>query len=514
MLASMLALVKGRLRLNRSLFPGLAGLSALLLLWGATSALAAETGSGHGAAPHLEGAGLTLIWDMPFIGILLSIAIFPLVAPIWWHGNFGKVSAFWALVFLIPFALVFGWELALFEVIHVAILEYIPFIVLLLTLFTVAGGVRLKGTLRGTPAVNTAILALGTVLASFMGTTGAAMLLIRPILRANDWRKHQVHTVVFFIFLVANIGGSLTPLGDPPLFLGFLKGVDFFWPTTNMFLPMLIVALPLLLIYFLFDSYLFRSEGQSATPAEAGVPGDDVPGDDMKEPLSLEGSFNIVLLLGVMGCVLMSGLWQPGISFELYHTQWELQNIVRDVLLLTIAYLSWRMTPMQSREANGFTWFPILEVAKLFAGIFVTIIPAIAMLRAGENGALADVIRSVTKEDGLPINYMYFWSTGVLSSFLDNAPTYLVFFNTAGGAPNVDKLMTEWSTTLLAISCGAVFMGAMTYIGNAPNFMVRSIAEQRGLAMPSFFGYMLWSVVFLVPLFVVVTLIFFADGLF
>ncbi len=481
----------------------LAGLALSGLLATSGAALAAE-GVDSGA-PHLEGADLTLIWDIPFIGILLSIAVFPLVAPIWWHRNFGKVSAFWALAFLIPFALVFGWELAAFEIIHVAILEYIPFIILLLSLFTVAGGVRLKGSLRGTPAVNTTILALGTVLASFMGTTGAAMLLIRPILRANSWRRHQVHTVVFFIFLVANIGGSLTPLGDPPLFLGFLKGVDFFWPTTHMFVPMLVMAVPLLLIYFAFDSYLFRSEEQREAPAEAG--------DEAKEPLALEGSFNIVLLLGVMGCVLLSGLWQPGLSIEIYHTEWALQNIVRDLLLVGIAYVSWRMTPRASREANGFTWFPILEVAKLFAGIFITIIPAIAMLRAGENGALAEIIRSVTKEDGQPLNYMYFWATGVLSSFLDNAPTYLVFFNTAGGAPNVEKLMTEWAETLLAISTGAVFMGAMTYIGNAPNFMVRSIAEERGVPMPSFFGYMLWSVAFLVPLFVVITAIFFADGL-
>lgn len=486
-------------------------LAAILSMLGLQPALAAEAAAEHAAghaAPHLEGAALTLIWDIPFMGILLSIAIFPLVAPIWWHNNFGKVSAFWAFAFLVPFALVFGWELAVFEIIHVAILEYIPFIILLLALFTVAGGVRLKGHLRGSPTVNTGILALGTVLASFMGTTGAAMLLIRPILRANAWRRHRVHTVVFFIFLVANIGGSLTPLGDPPLFLGFLKGVDFFWPMTNMFLPMLVMALPLLLIYFVFDSYLFRREPQREAPAE---PGDQEAGS--AGPLSLEGSFNIVLLLGVMGCVLLSGFWQPGLSFDIYHTEWELQNIVRDLLLLSIAYVSWRMTSRESRQANGFTWFPILEVAKLFAGIFITIIPAIAMLRAGENGALADVIRSVTKEDGQPLNYMYFWATGVLSSFLDNAPTYLVFFNTAGGAPNVEKLMTEWSTTLLAISCGAVFMGAMTYIGNAPNFMVRSIAEERGVAMPSFFGYLLWSIVFLVPLFVVVTLIFFAGEL-
>ncbi len=482
------------------------GLAAALWLVGADPALAAEAAGagGESAVPHLEGASLTLVWDIPFVGILLSIAVFPLVAPMWWHRNFGKVSAFWGLAFLIPFALVYGWQLTLFEIVHVALLEYIPFIILLLALFTVAGGVRLKGSLRGTPAVNTAILALGTLLASFMGTTGAAMLLIRPVLRANDWRRHRVHTVVFFIFLVANIGGSLTPLGDPPLFLGFLKGVDFFWPTTHMLLPMLSLAIPLLAIYYVFDSYLFRKEDLSQAPSEEGAE---------KEPLALEGSFNIVLLLAVMGGVLLSGVWQPGIYLTVYHVDWALQNIARDALLLFLAYLSWRLTPLHSREANGFSWFPIVEVAKLFAGIFITIIPAIAMLRAGENGALAEVIRSVTKDGGEPIDYMYFWMTGILSSFLDNAPTYLVFFNTAGGSPAVEKLMTEWSNTLLAISAGAVFMGAMTYIGNAPNFMVRSIAEERGVPMPSFFGYMLWSVAFLVPLFFVITLIYFSEGL-
>jgi Na+/H+ antiporter NhaD/arsenite permease-like protein len=482
---------------------------ALLALFAVEPALAAEAagaaGEGHGGAPHLDGAALTLIWDLPFVGILLSIAVFPLVAPQWWHRNFGKVSAFWALAFLIPFTLEFGVRMTIYELIHVGLLEYIPFIILLLALFTVAGGVRLKGTLRGSPAVNTAILALGTVLASFMGTTGAAMLLIRPVLRANEWRRHRVHTVVFFIFLVANIGGSLTPLGDPPLFLGFLKGVDFFWPTTHMFLPLLVLALPLLAIYYVFDSYLFRQEDHAQAPADDG---------ETQEPLALEGAFNIVLLLAVMGGVLMSGIWQPGIDVTIYHVDWALQNIVRDLLLLSIAFASWRMTPLESRRANGFSWFPIVEVAKLFAGIFITIIPAIAMLRAGENGALAEVIRSVTTPSGDPINYMYFWMTGILSSFLDNAPTYLVFFNTAGGSPAVDKLMGEWSTTLLAISAGAVFMGAMTYIGNAPNFMVRSIAEERGVPMPSFFGYMLWSVAFLVPLLILVTVIFFSGSLF
>ncbi len=453
--------------------------------------------AGEGA-PHLDGAELGLVWVAPFAAILLSIAIFPLLAPRFWHHHFGKISAICAFAFLIPFTLDFGWELALFELLHVGLLEYIPFIILLGALFTIAGGVRLKGRLQGTPLVNTGILLLGTVIASWMGTTGAAMLLIRPILRANEWRHHKVHIVVFFIFLVANIGGSLTPLGDPPLFLGFLKGVDFFWPTVYMFPPMLMVASILLVVFYFFDSYYYRKEDLSQAPSASE--------DD--EPLGIEGGFNILLLAGVVGAVLMSGIWRPGISFDVFHVHVELQNVIRDVALVALALISIQATSKESRRRNGFSWFPILEVAKLFAGIFITIVPAIAMLKAGEKGAMADIISAVSR-DGQPVNYMYFWATGILSSFLDNAPTYLVFFNTAGGRPQVELLMTEWSNTLLAISAGAVFMGANTYIGNAPNFMVRSIAEERGIPMPSFFGYMGWSIVFLFPLFILVTFVFF-----
>ncbi len=465
----------------------------LWLLSGAT-ALAADAAHGSGA-PHLEGADLGLIWIVPFVGMLLSIAIFPLVAPTFWHRHFGKISAFWGLLFFVPFTLVQGWELALFELLTVTLTEYLPFIILLFSLFTVAGGVRLKGHLQGSPIVNTGILLIGTVLASWMGTTGAAMLLIRPLLRANEWRRYKVHTVVFFIFLVANIGGSLTPLGDPPLFLGFLNGVSFFWTTTAMFLPMVLVSVVLLLVFFVLDTILFRRE--QATP----------PQPESDEALGLEGTVNFLLLAGVIGAVLLSGFWRPGISFEVFFVEVQLQNLARDVLLLGIAGLSWRLTNIDSRKRNGFSWFPIVEVAKLFAGIFITIVPAIAILRAGLDGALEPVISSVTDSNGQPINAMYFWATGVLSSFLDNAPTYLVFFNTAGG--DAEVLMGELGPTLLAISAGAVFMGANTYIGNAPNFMVRSIAEEGGVPMPSFFGFMAWSTVFLLPLFAVVTFVFF-----
>ncbi len=465
-----------------------------LLTFGLDPAWAAGGAGAEYHGPHLDGAGMSLIWVVPFVGILLSIALFPLLAPTFWHHHFGKVSAFWAAAFLVPFLLVYGFELTLYETLHVLLLEYIPFIILLLALFTVAGGVRLTGDLVGSPAVNTGMLAFGTVIASWMGTTGAAMLLIRPMIRANEWRRYQVHTVVFFIFLVANIGGSLTPLGDPPLFLGFLKGVEFFWTTTHMLPPMLLVAGLLLAIYYTLDTVLFRKE--KAAPANSSG-----------ERLGIEGGINILLLGGVIGAVLLSGVWDSGIEFVIYHVPVALQNLTRDVLLLLITWLSWRLTSRESRKANGFTWFPIVEVAKLFAGIFLTIVPAIAILRAGTDGALGSVVSLVTTPAGEPIDAAYFWLTGVLSSFLDNAPTYLVFFNTAGG--DAQELMGPLASTLLAISAGAVFMGANTYIGNAPNFMVRAIAEERGIPMPSFFGYMIWSVGILLPLFVLTTFVFF-----
>jgi len=454
---------------------------------------------GHGGGYHLDGslANMGIIWVVPFAGILLSIAIFPLVLPDFWHHNFGKISLFWASILIIPFVIKEGIGVTLYELLHVGLLEYVPFIILLLALFTISGGVRLTGALVGTPIVNLAIILIGTFLASWMGTTGAAMLLIRPLINANKHRKNIVHIIVFFIFLVANIGGSLTPLGDPPLFLGFLKGVDFFWTTTAMFVPMLIMIIALSIIFYFLDSYYLKKEDIKV----------EAPQEKLK--LGIEGVFNLGLIVGVIGAVLISGFWKPHISFEVYSgVHLELQNLTRDILLLILTYISWTYTPQQIRKDNEYTWFPIIEVAKLFAGIFVTIIPAIAILKAGTNGALSGIINAVSSDNG-PVNIMYFWYTGVLSSFLDNAPTYLVFFNTAGGDPIT--LMGDLKNTLLAISAGAVFMGANTYIGNAPNFMVKSIAESSGVEMPSFFGYLFkWSIPFLVPLFIIVSWIFFA----
>ena len=455
--------------------------------------LALAASAGH---PTLPGAELSILWVIPFACMLLSIAVMPLAMPHFWHHHFGKVSVFWGLAFLVPCLIVYGFSITLYEFLHTMLLEYVSFLILLFSLFTVAGGVRLTGSLVGTPLVNTVILAVGTILASWMGTTGAAMLLIRPLLRANAHRKFKVHSVVFFIFLVANIGGSLTPLGDPPLFLGFLKGVSFFWTTKALFLKTLFLSAALLGIYFLIDVVLYAKEGKP-------VPADSL---NKKEKLGLDGKVNLLLLVGIVCAVLMSGLVQLGEFVNVYGVPLEGQNILRDVLLLVLAGVSLKLTTTECRDLNGFSWAPIEEVAKLFLGIFISMIPAIQILRAGTEGALAPLIRMVS-QDGQPVNYMYFWLTGMLSSFLDNAPTYLVFFNTAGG--DATQLMGSMGGTLAAISAGAVFMGANSYIGNAPNFMVRSIAEDQGVKMPSFFGYMAWSFGILVPLFGVMTFIFF-----
>ncbi|PAT42915.1 sodium:proton antiporter [Vandammella animalimorsus] len=450
---------------------------------------------GAAQAASLDGAALGLWWGVPFAGVLLSIAILPLLAPRLWHGHYGKITAAWALAFLLPFAVVHGWHAALANVVHALLAEYIPFVLLLTALFTVSGGIYLRGNLRGTPALNTAILALGTLLASLMGTTGASMLLIRPLLRANDDRKHRVHVVVFFIFLVSNIGGSLTPLGDPPLFLGFLKGVPFFWTMQHIWSETLFLVVALLVIFYLLDSWFYRTEGRSRF--------DPTPTDS--ESLRIEGGANFIWLAGIVVLVLMSGIWKPGITFDIMGTEVGLQSLLRDLGFACITLASLKLTARHIHESNQFNWEPMLEVAKLFAGIFLTIIPVIAMLQAGVHGPFAPVVRAVTGADGQPIPAMYFWATGVLSGFLDNAPTYLVFFNSAGG--DAQTLTTTLAATLTGISAGAVFMGALSYIGNAPNLMVKAIAEHRGVPMPSFFGYVAWAVCILTPLFMLQTLL-------
>ncbi len=446
------------------------------------------------AAGGVSGAELSVAWAIPFIGILLSIALMPLFAAHLWHEHYGKIAAMWAVLFLLPFALVFGLDAAWYEFNHVLVLEYIPFIALLLALYTAGGGVLLKGTLVGTPMTNTTLLAIGTVLASVMGTTGAAMLLIRPVLRANAFRRQKTHTFVFFIFLVANIGGSLTPVGDPPLYLGFLRGVSFFWPTTHLFGEFLVCAVVLLAVYWVLDTLAWKRE--KPVPPVTGA----------REPLRIEGAVNVALVVAIVAVVVAMGYVKLGTMYVLGQSI-EVERVIGCALFFAITGLSVLLTSSKLREENGFAWGAILEVAKLFAAIFLTMAPVLSILRAGVDGAAAPLVAMISDSNGQPVPWIYFWMTGVLSSFLDNAPTYIVFFELAGGNPV--QLMTQGALTLAAISCGAVFMGANSYIGNAPNFMVKAIVEENGIRMPSFFAYVGWACVFLLPLFVLVTFLFF-----
>jgi len=449
-------------------------------------------------APVDLGKSLPLWSGFPFAGILLSIALMPLLMPQFWHHHFGKVTAAWALVFAIPFIFTFHGA-ATHEILHIFLKDYIPFIILLWALYTVAGGILLEGAPAGTPVTNTVMLAIGTLCASVVGTTGASMLLIRPMLRMNQPRQNKVHVIIFFIFLVSNIGGSLTPLGDPPLFLGFLHGVPFFW-TLALLPEMLTVFVIVLGLFFIFDTILFRREQNNVSKAT------NLPTAGIR----MRGLFNLIFLGGIIGGVLFSGLVKLG-EFSVLGIALCGQDGLRDLILIAMGLLSLKFTPKEIRDGNGFTWGPIKEVAILFAGIFMTIIPMLAMLKAGTEGALAFIIGAVREP------WHYFWASGSLSSLLDNAPTYLTFLNTAlgrfsPGQPELEAvhaLIAQNEIYLKAISCGAVFMGANTYIGNAPNFMVKSIAEENGIKMPSFFGYMIYSLLILIPSFILVTFIFF-----
>lgn len=476
----------------------------------------------------------------PFALMLLSIAIVPLWKPHWWESNLhkGYVSIVLGGVMLVY--LLAGAPAGAGHRLIVTLLDYVAFIALLGSLFVISGGIYLRGSLAGTPAVNALLLLIGAVLASFMGTTGAAMLLIRPVLRANEWRKSKAHVVVFFTFLVANIGGLLTPLGDPPLYLGFLKGVPFQW-TLALWPEWLIAIAITLAVFFVFDTFKYKSELKAGRkPPEGG-----------KEPLGLEGGLNFLWLLLVIVAIFGSGMLAK--SHFIHEMEADspiltetLLKVGQAIAMLLVAGASLWTTTKKIREANAFNYTPIIEVAVLFIGIFITMIPALWILdELGRTGKL-----------GLDEPWQFFWATGVLSSFLDNAPTYLTFSSAASGlhdgyvagsevvrtclatgvthtdANNLTLLLGSTGNLaplcdgagnvvreaaqvgpgamfLKAISCGAVFMGANTYIGNGPNFMVKTIAEQQGVQMPSFFGYMLYSTAILVPIFVAITFIFF-----
>ncbi|MCI5843145.1 MAG: sodium:proton antiporter [Clostridiales bacterium] len=447
------------------------------------------------------GAGISLVFAIPFVGMLLCIAICPLVIPEKWEKWRWLFVLFWSLLFLIPFALTYNVPTMVDQLLESLVGDYLTFIVLLFGLFCVAGNICLEGDLAGTPKTNVILLLIGTVLASWIGTTGASMVMIRPILRANRWRSKCVQTVVFFIFLVSNIGGCLTPIGDPPLLMGFMRGVPFTWELQHL-LPIMVLNVVLLLaIYFVMDQRAYRKDlAAGRKPLSGGA------------KLRLSGGHNIVFMLVIVLAVVLSGVL-PGmplfqdatgnvLGIHIFGSvSLSYPTLIEIVMILAAAFLSFKTTRKDVRTKNNFTWGAIEEVAVLFIGIFITMIPALLFLKA--HGA----------DLGLTEPWQMFWATGALSSFLDNTPTYLVFMTTAGALGAAEGVVTTVGTIavpmLIAISCGAVFMGANTYIGNAPNFMVKSIADENGVKMPSFFGYMAWSVGILIPVFLIDTLLFF-----
>ncbi len=443
------------------------------------------------------GNSISLLFCIPFLGMLLSIAVFPLVKPAWWERNQKYAVIAWSLLFLIPFAIRYGFGVMGEQLLEVVVGDYFTFIVLLFGLFCVAGNITIEGELSGSPKVNVIMLLIGTLLSSWIGTTGASMVMIRPLIRANKWRSRKTQVVVFFIFLVSNIGGCLTPVGDPPLLMGFMRNVPFFWSLRLIPIMILNVAI-LLVIFFILDSRAYRKDLAEGITPEAQS------GD--KAAIRVVGAHNIIFLAAIVVAVILSGVLPFTKAFSGgIHIYGEVEltyaALIEVIIILAAAFLSFKTTNKSVREDNHFSWGAIQEVAVLFIGIFITMIPALLILKA--KGA----------ELGLTQPWQMFWVTGAMSSFLDNTPTYLVFLTTAGTLGATAGLQTSVGIVpqvmLEAISCGAVFMGANTYIGNAPNFMVKSIAEENGIRMPSFFGYMTWSLRFLIPVFVVDMLIFF-----
>ena len=444
----------------------------------------------------------SLLYCIPFAGILLCIALFPLVKPTWWEEHQAPVVLAWSLAFIVPFVIGFGAHHTAEVVLECLINDYLTFIVLLFGLFCVAGNITLEGDLAGSPRINVGLLLFGTLLSSWVGTTGASMLMVRPIIKMNSWRRRKRHIMIFFIFLISNIGGCLTPIGDPPLLMGFMRGVPFFW--SLRLLPILAFnAAVLLFVFYHLDMRAYRKD-----IAEGRKPDISKPGTEIR----IAGLHNLIFLAAIVVAVLLSGTLPSLPLFRnadgtvrgipiLGEVTLTWPAVIEIAIILASAWLSFRTTSAKVRTENHFTWGAIKEVAILFIGIFITMQPALMILKA--NGASL----------GLDSPYQMFWATGALSSFLDNTPTYLVFLTTAGSLGFTEGIATALGTVpakmLVAISCGAVFMGANTYIGNAPNFMVKSISDENGVRMPSFFGYILWSLGFLIPVFILDTLIFF-----
>ena len=454
------------------------------------------------AADGSAEAGVPVWLCIPFAGLLLCIAVMPLLKGEWWDAHKPLVVAGWVLAMVIPFSVIYGVGEMAETVLDCAVNDYVTFIILLFGLFCVSGNITMEGDFAGSPRVNVGLLALGTFLASCIGTTGASMLMVRPVLKMNSWRRRKAHIMIFFIFMVSNMGGILTPIGDPPLLMGFMRGVPFFW--SLHLLPVLLFNMVVLLFaFYQVDRRMYRKD-----IAEGRKPDISRPGTRFR----IDGLHNILFLLMIVAAVILSGVL-PGLkAFQdsagnvlgihiFRDVTFSLPSIIEIVMILAAAALSFKTTPKDIRTRNHFTWGSIQEVAVLFIGIFITMQPALMLLRQVGPGL------------GLDQPYQLFWATGALSSFLDNTPTYLVFLTTAGAIGFTGGISTSLGTVpvhlLSAISCGAVFMGANTYIGNAPNFMVKSISDENGVPMPSFFGYMLWSLGFLIPLFLLDTLIFF-----
>lgn len=448
----------------------------------------------------LDGASLSGLWALPFLGVILSIAIFPLVAPNFWSKHYGKISAIWALTIVVGIGISKGLGVTLHNLAQVMFEEFLPFIFLLLALFTITGGIKIRGSIKGTPKFNTLMLAVGAILASWLGTTGAAVLFIRPLLKANEHRRNKVHTILFFIFIVGNIGGSLTPVGNPPLLMGYISHIPFFWTMTHLFIPTFLTTAVMLVAYYLVDRYFFKKQKSHMHEVDYSR-------------LGIDGALNLLLLIFAIAAVVISSN-DFGIAFTLFEVEVNWSEVLE---LITLGFLTWasvKVTHKDIRKYNNFTWHPIIEVGKIFTCIFIAMSPLVAILRAGESGAMASLIHSLTDAAGNPANGVYYWASGMLSAFLDSAPAYLVFFNIAAAPSEAAGMMPHLymvehiPTTLLAITMGASFMGALSYIGNAPNMMIKAIAEENGVKMPSFFGYMLWSFGIMVPLFLLMQWLF------
>ncbi|MCX8515799.1 MAG: sodium:proton antiporter [Alphaproteobacteria bacterium] len=436
-----------------------------------------------------------LWWWLPFGGLLLCLGLMPLFFRHLWDKHFDKITLFWLAITLLPLLIFFGWRETGGVLLVMLLHDYLPFLILLTALFVMAGGIVIKGYFDGRPSRNLQLLLLGTLLASFMGTMGASMLLVRPCLRALKRRRHHAPMLVFFIILVGNVGGALTPLGDPPLLLGLLRGIDFFWPLQHIWAPFLLLAGGLLLLFYLVDSYCWRREGLHMVHANRA-----------SEPLTIAGSHNFIFLLITMGVLLATtgGDHGAGGVFGLAP-----MAIIRDVVFILLALLSYLTTSKTIHQANAFNLAPAKEIAILFLGIFITLLPVMKLLAGATGQTLAQ--HALTNDAGGHNPVAYFWFTGLFSSLLDNAPTYLLFFQLAGGDPQ--WLMTSGAKILLAISMGAVFMGANSYIGNAPNMVVRTLADSYRLRVPHFFAYSFYAAIILVPFYLLLSFLFLGLGL-